>query len=92
MLLLQSAYLPIASPEILTPGCGSFAALIVEIFHQHNLYSCSKLFHDDSTGVGHDVVIVVIGSNTGKLLGRLCIVTFQDGQSWKAETQLRLPP
>jgi hypothetical protein len=59
-----------ASPIFLTPVGGIIAVVTVnaKIFHQHNLNSRSKLLHADFTCVDHEVVIVIISSNTWKLL------------------------
>ncbi len=58
----------IASPESLTPVGGIIAIASSEILHQQGLYSRSKLLNTDFTCIDHDVVIVVVGSNIGKLL------------------------
>jgi hypothetical protein len=58
----------IARPESLTPVGGIIAIASSEILHQQGLYSHSKLLNADFTCIDHDVVIVVVGSNIGKLL------------------------
>ncbi len=50
----------IARPKSLAPVGGIIATASSEIFHQQALYSRSKF--------DHNVVIVVVGSNIGKLL------------------------
>ncbi len=58
----------IARPKSLTPVGGIIAVASSEVFHQQALYSHSKLINVDFTCIDHDVVIVVVSSNIGKLL------------------------
>jgi hypothetical protein len=58
----------ITRPESLSPVGGIIALASSEIFHQQALYSRSKLINTNFTGIDHDVGIVVVGSNIGKLL------------------------
>ncbi len=58
----------IARPKSLKPVGGIIAVTSFEIFHQQALYSRSKLINAYFSGIDPDVVIVVVGSNIGKLL------------------------
>ncbi len=58
----------IARPESRTPVGGFIAVASSEILHQQVLFSRGKLINADFTCIDHDVVIVVVGSNIGKLL------------------------
>ncbi len=49
--------------ESLNAG-GIIAVGSSEILHQQGLYSCSKLINADFTCIDHNVVIVVVGSNS----------------------------
>ncbi len=64
----ETISITIASPESLTLVGGIIAVASSEILHQQALYSRSKLINADFTCIDHDVVIVVVGYNIGKLL------------------------